>query len=248
MRKYLVVGVVVGILLSSAAIVLAGSLDPPAGPISAASQMYTLEQIYDRLDTGAVSAKMTSFTEPVAGPGPTGRTLDEVMGLAMKVGNPDPPCFDNINRYVDCGNGTVHDTVTNLIWLKDANCFGQLDYAAANNAAAGLEDGECGFTDGSSPGDWRLPTIEEWDSTVARAFTLGCTGASAPSLTNILGTACFSVGPQPFTNVQSTYYWSSTAYENLENRAWLMDLSSGTHPYTLRTYMGSYVWPVRSGK
>jgi hypothetical protein len=33
----------------------------------------------------------------------------------------DPPCFDNLNRYVDCGNGTVTgtvtDTVTGLIWL-----------------------------------------------------------------------------------------------------------------------------------
>jgi hypothetical protein len=129
--------------------------------------MYTLEQIYDRLDTGAVSAKMTSFTEPIAGPGPTERTLDEVMNLAMKVGNPDSPCFDNTNRYADCGNGTVHDQATNLIWLKRANCFGPLDYAAANNAAAGLEDGECGLTDGSSPGDWRSPTREEWETTVA---------------------------------------------------------------------------------
>ena len=32
------------------------------------------------------------------------------------------PCFDNFNRYVDCGNGTVTDTVTGLIWLQDAAC------------------------------------------------------------------------------------------------------------------------------
>jgi hypothetical protein len=27
---------------------------------------------------------------------------------------PDPPCFDNTNRYVNCGNGTVTDTATGL--------------------------------------------------------------------------------------------------------------------------------------
>jgi hypothetical protein len=247
MRKFVVIGVVIGVLLSSAAIVLAGSLDPPSGPTDAASQMYTLEQIYDRLDTGAVSAKMTTFTEPVAGPGATGHTLDEVMDLAMSVGNPDPPCFINTNRYVGCGNGTVHDTMTNLIWLKDANCFGPLDYAAGNNAAAGLEDGECGLTDGSSPGDWRLPTREEWESTVARAVVLGCTGASAPSLTNTPGTACFNAGPPPFTNVQSNPYWSSTAFEPSPSYGWIMRLNSGNSDYLQKT-LPLYVWPVRSGK
>ena len=35
----------------------------------------------------------------------------------------DGPCFDNTNRYVDCGNGTVTDTVTGLIWLQQADCL-----------------------------------------------------------------------------------------------------------------------------
>jgi len=114
--KYIAIGVVVGVLLSSVVVVLAGSTDRPAGPTGPDGQMYTLAQIYDRLDTGAVSAKMETFTEPSSGPTEgTGRTLNEVMNLAMAMCNPDPPCFDNTNRYVDCGNGTVHDTVTNLI-------------------------------------------------------------------------------------------------------------------------------------
>jgi hypothetical protein len=74
------------------------------------------------------------------------------------------PCFDNGNRYVDCGNGTVTDTVTGLVWLKNANCFGEQTYAAASQAAAGLGAGQCGLTDGSSPGDWRLPTLVEWQA------------------------------------------------------------------------------------
>jgi len=244
--QYVVAGFLVGLLLSSTALVLAGNLDPPTGPKGPASQMYTLEQIYDRLDTGAVGPKMWSFKEPDTGPGSTGHTLDEVMELAMTVGNPDPPCFDNSNRYVDCGNGTVHDTVTNLIWLKNADCFGLLGYAAAGNAAAGLEDGECGLTDGSSPGDWRLPTKEEWEATVETAVVRGCTGASAPVLTNASGEGCFISGPQQFANVHSAFYVSSSASGTYPDAVWRMSLNSGSVLDTIKT-VAAYVWPVRVG-
>jgi hypothetical protein len=160
-----------------------------------------------------------------------------------KSGTYDPPCFDNTNRYVACGNGTVQDTVTNLIWLKNANCFGTKDYAAANNAAAGLGDGDCGLTDGSSPGDWRLPTKEEWEVTVQRAVALICT---SPSLTNTAGTACYSSGLQPFTNVQSGSYWSSTTYASSPDRAWRVYMGSG-HVDSHFKVIPFYVWPVRSG-
>jgi hypothetical protein len=61
-------------------------LDSPAAPDSEAAQMVTLEQIYDRLATGAAPTKMTTFTEPAAGPPVLGRgemhTLDEIMAKA----------------------------------------------------------------------------------------------------------------------------------------------------------------------
>jgi hypothetical protein len=277
--KYVVMGVLVGVLLTSAAIVLAGGVDPPAGPSDAASQMYTLTQIYRRLEGGIETNKMASFTEPNSGPGAgTMRTLDKIMSIAPKIddtngataedvvsgktfwglttggwgpttgtgaANPDPPCFDNGNRYVDCGNGTVHDTVTNLIWLKDANCFlGWHDWTAANNAAAGLEDGECGLTDGSSPGDWRLPTREEWEATVARAVALGCTD---PLLTNKPGTNCFNFGWPAFNNVQLGFYWGSTASELLPNSAWSVNLKMDNAGFVSKV-LTNYVWPVRGGQ
>jgi len=160
-----------------------------------------------------------------------------------KSGTYDPPCFDNTNRYVDCGNGTVNDTVTNLIWLKNANCFGKKNYAAANNAGAGLGDGECGLTDGSSPGDWRLPTKEEWVATTARAVALGCTN---PGLTGTVGTSCYSAGLQPFTDVQSYYYWSSTTYASIPSAAWSVSMDVGAVDYRYKAD-DYYVWPVRSG-
>jgi hypothetical protein len=164
--------------------------------------------------------------------GPKGEPGDTVKA--------DPPCFDNANRYVDCDNGTVMDTVTGLIWLKNANCFGLMDYADANNAAAGLKDGDCGLTDSSSPGDWRLPTRAEWEATVALAVGLGCT---SPSLTNTAGNACGSGG---FTGIQLNRYWLSTTYAGRGDIAWHSDLVSGgagTDPKLIT----QYVWPVRGG-
>ena len=66
---------------------LAGSLDSPAAPTDAGSAMYTLEDIYKRLDEGtAGSTRVGAFVEPDAGPAAgTGRSLDEVMGKAPAV-------------------------------------------------------------------------------------------------------------------------------------------------------------------
>lgn len=43
--------------------------------------MYRLEDVYNRLDTGAPGAQSV-FAEPGAGPGSTGHTLNEVMAKA----------------------------------------------------------------------------------------------------------------------------------------------------------------------
>lgn len=164
------------------------------------------------------------------------------------------PCFDNTNRYVDCGNGTVTDTVTGLIWLKQADCLGSApSWAAANQAAAALKSGDCtGLTDGSSPGDWRLPTKAEWYATIATAFDLGCRTGNGPSLMNDAGTACFGDGStSSFAGVVpaivSAFYWSSSTYEIfLIPSAYFVNLNDG---YVLpnRRVTTYRVWPVRGG-
>jgi len=85
-NKYILVGIVVGVLLASVAVVLAGQIDSPAAPTATGGQMYTLEQIYDRLVAGTAATKMTTFTEPSSGPGATARTLDEIMAVAKPPG------------------------------------------------------------------------------------------------------------------------------------------------------------------
>ena len=59
----------------------AGDLTPPGAPSDPGSAMYTLEAIYNSLDTGAAGTQSV-FTEPGAGPGSTGHTLNQVMGKA----------------------------------------------------------------------------------------------------------------------------------------------------------------------
>jgi hypothetical protein len=143
-------------------------------------------------------------------------------------------------RFTDNGNGTVTDNDSGLVWLKDAFCSdindggSGLNWDDAMAAAAGLNSGECGLTDGSSPEDWRLPTKEEWEAFV-------CTGYTNPAVCNTVGDDQWSEG-DPFNNVQSYYYWSST--ETDSDTAWYVYLYNGYMPYSLKSYY-YYVWPVR---
>ncbi len=56
-------------------------------------------------------------------------------------------------RFVDNGNGTVTDTVTRLMWTKDANPFGNMNW---HDAMA-----RCGSFSVSGIGGWRLPSKDE---------------------------------------------------------------------------------------
>ena len=65
-------------------------------------------------------------------------------------------------RYDD---GTCGDQSTGLYWLANVECFGvKDDLGEAIAACNSLSDGICGLTDGSRPGDWRLPTKTELDN------------------------------------------------------------------------------------
>ncbi len=153
------------------------------------------------------------------------------------------PCVDKTKRYVDCGNGTVTDSVTGLVWLKQSNCLSSADWEAAKKAVAGLKNGDCMLTDGSSPGDWRLPTNKEWETTMEKALEMGCSG---PILTNDAGTACISAGPSSFTGVEADYYWSSTTLEG-QDRAYFGDIDHG-HLLNGALTTSLRVWPVRGGQ
>jgi PKD repeat protein len=132
-------------------------------------------------------------------------------------------------RWTNNGDGTITDNLTGLIWLRSANCFGQRTWDQAlydcNTLSA---DGTCGLTDGSSAGEWRLPSIKE--------------------LLSIIDYHAFNppISDNPFINVQPNQYWSSTTYASYTDDAWFASMSEGY------IYYGSksdhlYVWPVRGG-
>jgi hypothetical protein len=165
---------------------------------------------------------------------------------ASSIPRADPHCFDNGNRFADCGNGTVTDAVTGLIWLQDASCswFGPEDtYRLANDAALALGHGQCGVTDNSIPGDWRLPTKEEWEAIIDQGRANGC---SAPYFPDTAGTGCYGVGPCPFSGVRSSFYWSPTSLERNPYNAWYVYLYYGYVDDNFKTFP-YYVWPVGSG-
>ena len=167
--------------------------------------------------------------------------------------NPDPPCFDNANRYVNCGNGTVTDTHTGLIWLQDAGCLGSSTWAEANQAAEGLENGQCGLTDESRAGDWRLPTNAEWLAMVDAARNHPQLRCRNPALTDDSGSNCFGDGSgSSFMNVTFIGYWSSTTHSQSiglppdGTKAGTMPLSEGFLLSFFSKSVAQPVWPVRA--
>ena len=153
------------------------------------------------------------------------------------------PCVDKTKRYNDCGNGTVTDSLTGLVWLKKSNCLPSADFEAAKKAVAGLKNGDCMLTDASSPGDWRLPTQKEWETTMEKALDMGCSG---PTLTNDAGTGCMTAGPSSFMDVEADYYWSRTTLEG-QDRAYFGDIDHG-HVLNGAFTTSLRVWPVRGGQ
>jgi hypothetical protein len=139
----------------------------------------------------------------------------------------DPPQGSYGDRFMDNGNGTVTDGQTGLIWLKDWNCIGESDWVDAIARASALADGQCGLTDGSSAGDWRLPKVEEWaDDTTSRQDD-SMVKASCPFVTlpDADGRGCWSEG-DPFTNVTSASYWSGASAADNPSNAWFLNVST----------------------
>jgi hypothetical protein len=165
-------------------------------------------------------------------------------------------------KYAAIGDGTVQDCQTGLIWLQNANCtdtsnnitpdiHGQLSWSDAMKWVAGLYgDGSgstvCSLSDGSSAGDWRLPTKTEWMTMIAYAYKTK--HYSSPALTNDAGTAPWSSGPSSFTSVQ-TFYWTSTTYlgNTVSPAAWFVNMYTVGMAWRDKTDPG-FVWPVRVGQ
>jgi len=141
-------------------------------------------------------------------------------------------------RFIDHLDGTVTDQLTGLIWLKNANCFGALDWKTALKKANALHDGcpdcseirgDCGLSDASGLGQWRMPNIKELQSLVDF-------GRESPALPP----------GHPFTSVQSVYFWSSTSLVRNPDLAWFLLMHNGFVNYVGK-FKAHHLWPVRGG-
>ncbi len=154
-------------------------------------------------------------TIPCAGTGQDGETQ---IGVAWPV-----------PRFTDNGNGTVTDNLTGLIWLKNADCFGPQVWTTALSSAGSLASGQCGLSDGSTVGQWRLPNVNELESLIDERHP-------NPMLPP----------GHPFTADRFVVFWSSSAITG-NAWAWMVFLDrDGTTFADIRSTCS--VWPVRAGQ
>jgi quinol monooxygenase YgiN len=130
-------------------------------------------------------------------------------------------------RFNDNYDGTVTDRLSGLVWLKDADYFGEVMWEDAVSKARQLAHGKRDLKDGSNRGDWRLPNVRE-------LFSLIDYGTGVPII------------PQghPFVNVQPSIYWTNTSLIAAPNLAWMMTLGIGPTVFDLKINPNR-MWPVR---
>jgi hypothetical protein len=199
----------------------------------------------------------------------------EVVGTAVELGYPAPvprtgqtatvpidtsalPLADGASqrgvpwpnpRFTDQGDGTVADNLSGLVWHRNGNlplttgfdADGYITWSEAMTFVANLNNGDYGTgADGNcGHADWRLPNIREMHSLVDFRY-------SVPALGNTAGDGKWTNG-DPFTNVQSGLYWSSSTYAEVTTAAWVVLLNVGDASGQAKT-TNLFAWPVRAGE
>jgi hypothetical protein len=164
-------------------------------------------------------------------------------------------------RFKDMGNGTILDTKTGIYWLKDANCIGPVYYEdttiedgsfviGALARVGQLGHGQCGLSDGSGPGNWRIPTLSEirglfsidhCEGQVFRDYDLpgqpqiGCLGNGAGNARwqqgdPFIDVVTFDIN-RPWDDPVGDYYWTSDSPDG-----WCMQITTALNPWEIHFY------------
>jgi len=137
-------------------------------------------------------------------------------------------------RFTDNGDGTVTDNHTQLVWLRKANPFGLRIWEEALALCNNLCSGNYGLTDGSVPGDWRLPNIREAESVVDY-------GQAGPCLPN---RGQNPQGNPVFEDLRPSSYWTSTSVTAAPTEAMFIIYGVGPTIFESKEHP-FFVWPVR---
>ena len=167
-------------------------------------------------------------------------TLSGILALLvvapLAVGAP-PSWGDQINKprrfkvLQDFGGAAVLDQETGLVWEQSPD--GTTYVWSPNDASVIQAALACANKNVRGRKGWRLPSINELASLIDPSAPAGPTLPAG----------------HPFTNVQSSVYWSATTFFPTPLRtgwAWVVNLSDGSVGGALET-QAYYVWCVRGG-
>jgi len=249
----------------------AGNTNAPAAPTALGSAMWTLNDIYNVMNTRTTNITLrggqTAYVEPTSGPTGTMHTLNEIMGLVTGrvavtktgagiisgytlVAGEDGYAGMQVGvalpnpRCTDNGNGTVRDNLTGLIWLKNANLpNATASWSTALSYVAELNTS--GTMNGHSAGDTSNGGTHQTDwrlPNIRELLSLLDYGSDSPAI------GWTGAGNQ-FTSLQSTsYYWSSTTSHQSSGNAFRLSMARGETDSANTKSTLCYVWAVRGGR
>ena len=167
-----------------------------------------------------------------------------VGGVTLKPGG----SFSAEGRWYDNNDGTITDTTTGLVWLKDLSWKGSVAFAYPSgqyclpfpvgecdsfSLLTSLQNGVGGLSDGSATGDWRMPLLKELQSLMTGVEPVSY--AAQQLFVGIVG-----VGGRYWTTTKSNYQGSVYGVDFSDGGVLVMSLE------TMSPYKG-YLFPVRSG-
>lgn len=254
--------------------ILANGLGPVTPPEATAS--YSMDDLYNRLVTGAQGLQAT-FAEPATGPfARTSRSINEIMALAPSI---DP-------------NGALpeHVLAGKTFWGLTQGQWGPHTGTMTNGVGDRALVPRTGQTTSFRTGDdgdhqhgveWPLPRFTEnedetvtdnmtglmwaknalhvpmtWDDGISYCNDFNFAEYNDWRLPNVRELQslvdygrCNPALPEghPFVGVVTTYYWTSTTAAANEDYVWSVGLLDGDVFGIIKT-SSAYVWPVRTGQ
>jgi hypothetical protein len=237
----------------------------PVGAVTnVASAMYTLNDIYNVLDTRTtnVTRRTVVYAEPAGEPtNGTMHTLNEIMALvtnrapvpktgqtfsrgtgddvALGIGVTWPNPRFTVGTGTD-GTNCVTDNLTGLMWAQNAGLYNPAGKVTWLDALTVVSNYNTAVYGGYS--DWRLPSMREIISLISCRWAF-------PAICDTAGAGRCNYGSyNPFIN-HGGPRWTSTAVAGGNgNSYWRMNTDTGAPEPGYYLGVDAYVWPVRGGQ